>query len=68
MQDNIRFSKQTNLLVLEQTENSSSSNSNSLSSTTNEQSVIITVTEQLPLKSLTPSSKATSKRHFGFFC
>jgi len=62
MQDNIKFSKQTNLLVLEQTENSSSSNSSSLSSITNEQPVIITVTEPSiarPSRNISRISKKT---------
>lgn len=63
MQDNIKFSTQTNLLVLEETENSLSSNLSSLRPITSGQPVTVTVTEQLPTQNLTPT-KANSKKFF----
>jgi len=62
MQDNIKFSTQTSLLVLEETETSSSSNSSSLSPITTEQLVTVTVTEQLPTQTLKPFTKGASKK------
>ncbi|MFY9225322.1 MAG: efflux RND transporter periplasmic adaptor subunit [Blastocatellia bacterium] len=62
MQNNIKFSTQTNLLVLEETETSSSNNLSSSKPTTSEQFVTVTVTEQLPIQTLKPSTKGTNKK------